>query len=69
MFLPATVKILEAILQKPFHLFHHILNDVTNITKALSLHFEGTGKNYWEQGQECVGDAPMLPCCSLLRNP
>jgi len=52
----------------PFQLFHDILNDVTSITKALTLHFEGTGKNHLEPGQEYMGDAPVLPRCSLLRN-
>jgi hypothetical protein len=30
---------------------------------------EGTGKNHLEPGQECMGDAPVLSHCSLLRNP
>jgi hypothetical protein len=30
---------------------------------------EGTGKLELGSGQESMGDAPVLPHCSLLRNP
>jgi hypothetical protein len=42
-FLPATVKLLEtflvASLYKPFQLYRHILNDVSNIMKTPSLQY------------------------------
>jgi hypothetical protein len=30
---------------------------------------EGTGKEQLKPGQKSMGDAPVLPHCSLLRNP
>jgi hypothetical protein len=30
---------------------------------------EGTGKNKLLASQESTGDSPVLPACSLLRNP
>jgi hypothetical protein len=61
--LPAIVKLLETFLEaflwKPFQFFRRIPNDVSSITKALSLSMpisiEGTGKNQVQPDQEIKG--------------
>jgi hypothetical protein len=75
--LPATVKVLEtfleAILWKPFQLFHCILNDVSSIIKSafpsMLVAVQGTGKNHLEPGQEIIGEAAVLSFSYLRRIP
>jgi hypothetical protein len=65
--LPATVKVLETILWKPFQLFYHMPNCVSSITKVPSLQcwFQSREqvKNGWSQVRRVWG---MLQCCHIV---
>jgi hypothetical protein len=58
---------LEAIVWKPFQLFHPILNYVSSITKrtapSMLVAVQGKGKNQLEPGQESTG---LLQCCFVI---
>jgi len=36
---------------------------------SMTISFKETGKNQMEQGQESMGDVPVLSHCSLIKHP